>query len=520
MSNPQPYFSVVLVVADGSIDAARDAVRSVRRQSDADWELLVDDRTESGAMESALRSVVGSDARVMAVEHGRAPDAGRVLRLNAWLEQARGEFIVLLSPDAELTEGALAHLREGLSGDSDVVYGDDEQIDADGEVRRLYRPAWSPERLRGYMYLGSPIALRSSLVREIGGFGSGHAGAQVHDLMLRVGERTARIVHVPTILARTRKTTALGWSNERESVDSWTAGRAAVQVHMDRLGTGAWVALGRRFGTYRIVRRIDESARVSIIIPTRGGQGLIWGQPRAFVVEAVASIIEKSGHSNIEIVVVYDEVTPPLVLDELRRVAGPRLVLVPFAGPFNFSAKCNVGFLASSGDVIVFVNDDVEAKSSGFLNDLVAPLSEPDVGMTGACLLYADGGLQHGGHVHAYGSLYHAFLGVRRNDADEPIELTVNRECSGLTAACVALRRETYESVGGMCEALPVNFNDVDLSRKLVAAGQRLLWMADVELYHFESRTRIPEVHAWELDLVAGRWSITGEDLYMPGLDR
>jgi GT2 family glycosyltransferase len=60
--------------------------------------------------------------------------------------------------------------------------------------------------------------------------------------------------------------------------------------------------------------------------------------------------------------------------------------------------------------------------------------------------------------------------------------------------------------VGGLCEKLPSNYNDVDLSNKVARAGYRMLWMADVVLYHFESKSRDPRVSRGEIDFVRARW--------------
>jgi len=234
------------------------------------------------------------------------------------------------------------------------------------------------------------------------------------------------------------------------------------------------------------------------------------------VVEAVESVLARTHLPLLQIVVVYDLDTPADVLSRLHQMMGDRLVLVPFAEPFNFSAKCNAGFLASTGDVVVLLNDDIEAITDGFLEQLVAPLSEPGVGMTGARLMFGDGRLQHGGHLYEDG-YRHAFLGASPDDPGPFAALRVNRECSGLTAACVALRRDTYEEVGGMCEELPVNFNDVDFSYKVRRLAGRLLWLADVELYHFESQSRERVVQPREYDFVTRRWGIPRHDLFLPG---
>jgi GT2 family glycosyltransferase len=46
-------------------------------------------------------------------------------------------------------------------------------------------------------------------------------------------------------------------------------------------------------------------------------------------------------------------------------------------------------------------------------------------------------------------------------------QLMTTRETSGLSGACFAVRCADYVEVGGMCEELPSNYNDVDLGFKL-----------------------------------------------------
>ena len=75
------------------------------------------------------------------------------------------------------------------------------------------------------------------------------------------------------------------------------------------------------------------------------------------------SLLERGGHDNLDVVVVYDLDTPESVLDELRAVAGDKLDLVPYAKPFNFSEKCNLGVVASYGEIVVLLNDDIEIES-------------------------------------------------------------------------------------------------------------------------------------------------------------
>jgi O-antigen biosynthesis protein len=518
MSERAPFFSILTPVYEPPLEALSAAIESVRAQTFRHWELiLVDDASPSDAVRAMLARAAAGDERITVIE--RAANGGIVASSNDAVREAHGQFLALLDHDDLLVPQALERVHAALAEapEADYVYSDEDKIDAEEKLYDEFRkPKWSPERLRGQMYTCHLSVLRASLVRDVGGFRDGYDGSQDHDLVLRVTERARQVVHIPEVLYHWRVVPGSAAGDMEAKPYAWVAGRRAVQDQLDRLGIAGTASYGRLPGHYRIERVADPDISVSIIIPTRGGSGLVWGESRCFVVDAVASVLAHTSLSRLQIVVVYDLDTPPDTLERLRQLAGDCLVLVPFAEPFNFSAKCNAGFVASSGDVVVLLNDDVQAITEGFLEQLVAPLTEAGVGMTGARLLFASGRLQHGGHVYADGHLRHVFHGALPDDPGPFAALSVNRECSGLTAACVALRRETYEAVGGMCEELPGNFNDVDFSYKVRRNGGRLLWLADVELYHFESQTREAVVNQWEYDFITRRWTIPRRDAFLP----
>ena len=521
MSTPiRPFFSVVTPVYEPPLDVLREMIQSVRSQTFQDWEfVLVDDRSPSEDVRRVLRQAAIHDRRIRVIE--RAENGRIVAASNDAVAAACGEFLVFIDHDDLLAPTALEAVaavivREPLV---DYIYTDEDKVDADGQhYNEFLKPEWSPERLRGQMYTGHLSVMRAELVRRVGGFHQGFDGSQDHDLALRVTEQARKVVHIPEVLYSWRVVPGSAAGDVNAKPYARDAGRRAVQAHLDRCGIPGRVSISDVPGCYRVERDPDLALLVSVVIPTRGGTGLVWGQRRCFVVDAVKSIIAKAGIDRFEVVVVFDPQTPKAVLEELREVAGDRLLLVPFDEPFNFSAKCNVGFLASSGDVIALLNDDLEVISDGFLGQLIAPLSERDVGMTGAHLLYGDSTVQHAGHAYVAGHYAHALQGTPQDDPGPFGILRINREVSGLTAACVALRREVYEEVGGFWEELPGSFNDVDFSFKIRAAGYRLVWLADVRLYHFESRTRDKTVQPYEHELILSRWGLPEQDPYLPGL--
>lgn len=497
----RPLLTFAMVTRGASSDDLGATIGTLVAQTDSRWELLAVDEDGSapfGSDDPRVRRTVSS-----------GPLAADMLADT--LAAAAGDLYAVLDPGDLLLEDAVATVLEAAAPDVDLLYTD-ELVLGDGPTSGVFRkPVWSPERLRGQLYTGRLTVLRTEAARTAGGFDAALDGAHEHDLVLRVTEAGGPVVRVPSVLCHRPP--------RHQTEHEQAQGVRAVQAHFDRIALGAHVSVGASSGTYVLRRTLDPLTTVSVVIPTRGSSGFVWGDRRCFVVEAVRSLLAHTRHGALEIVVVHDSVTPPEVLDELREIAGGRLVLREFSGAFNFSEKCNLGYLASSGSVVVMLNDDVEVVSDDFVEQLVAPLAEPTVGMTGAYLMFPDQTVQHAGHTYHDGIMSHGYLGTPDTSPGEHGALLVNRETSGLTAACVALRRGVFESIGGFSEQLPVNFNDVDLSLKVRALGYRNVWLQNVRAFHFESRTRQRLVHEWELDLVYARWDVRHEDLYMPGID-
>ena len=94
--------------------------------------------------------------------------------------------------------------------------------------------------------------------------------------------------------------------------------------------------------------------------------------------------------------------------------------------------------------------------------------------------------------------------------------LLINREVSGVTGACLGIRRDLFLELGGLCEQLPHSFNDVDFSYKVRASGHRIVVLSSCELFHFESQTREPVRRPWEMRFMRSRWGIADRDPYTP----
>ena len=459
--------------------------------------------------DSALRTVVAEGRCVSGTTGsglGTIPRMSGVSLVTSTERPELGRHVAFVAEDAQVDPSVVGRMATLLDDESGVdVVSADFVVRADRSEVRAFTPEFSPERLRHHCVIGPVLVVR----REIAGAADvGEAFSSIHDVALRLSESTDRWRRVPEIAATCQ-------------ADPTVADVPAIVAHLDRIEAVAEVVDGSVPGTVRVVRPADAARLVSVVIPTRGSSGVVFGTRRVFVVEAVRALIERSTYRALEFVVVADLDTPPDVLDELRGLAGDELVVIDYDRPFNFSDKVNVGVAASSGDLILLLNDDTELIDVDSIGTMVAHLDDTGVAMVGAKLLFEDGTLQHGGHVYN-GEVHHACFGWPGTSPGPPplAPLVVARECSGVTAGCALVRRDVFESVGGFDTSLPLNYNDVDFSLKVRSEGHRILWSPWATWYHFESRTRLPEILPSERAAIDRRWhdQLAHDPYYHPAL--
>lgn len=482
-----PRLTLITAVSDPTRAHLWSCLESVRRQTCTDWQhVIVVGPSTARWVPRMLTRVAKADSRVRLVISDRR--GGLASTLGDGLAAATGELVAVLDDGDVLEPDALEAMAAAIGhADADVAYSDHDVIDPDGVyVDPAYKPDFSPERLRAQDYMTPLVVARRAVVERVGGFRDGYDGAEHHDLLLRLTEQGAGVAHVPRILCHARRPPVP--SGGQEAV---AATVRAIGDHCRRVGIAATVEATAHDGCYRVLRRVEGRPLVSVVIPTRGSAGRVWGLERCFVVEAVRSLVSRSAYRELEFVIVYDTSTPTAVLDELTSITGAEIRLVSYDLPFNFAAKINLGVAHATAPLILMLNDDVELIDPSGIEVLVAHLQMPDVAMAGAKLLFADGTLQHGGHVYT-GLPEHACFGWRGDSpGPEPLRpLAVERECSGVTAGCALVTRAAFDEVGGLPTDLPLNYNDADFSLKLRAAGYRIIWTPWSVWYHFEGRSR------------------------------
>ncbi len=447
---PGPEF-LILIDESGDPSALAATLASLERQVYQSWHAAA-----AGLAEAKLADPLAMFVKLR---------AGDVLGCDALLELALA---------AAVTPGA------------DFYYAD--EIAADpvlGRAMPCYKPDFAPEMLLGTNYLGRAWCARSTLLKAAGLSVAEFAAATDYDLALRLTEAARQIAHTPRLLLER------GPAGDLPHDEA-----AALGAAVARRGIDAEILPGPLPTLWRVQRALPGPPRVSVIMPTCGARGLVR--------RAIQSIIDScaaEGAADVEIVIIDDlPASDRRTRTWLRKQAD---IVIKAEGAFNWSRFNNLGAAAASGDVLLFLNDDVEMTAPGWLAPMLEQVLRPEAGVVGPKLLYPDGRVQHAGLYLAEGHGRHAFRFAEAADLGPFGIGGVAREVAAVTGACLMVRRDIFERLGGFDEAHSVINNDMDFCLRARAAGQAVIYTPHASMIHHELASRA----AIEDDYDSGRFA-------------
>jgi GT2 family glycosyltransferase len=501
-----PLISVVVPVFKTPIWALERCVGSVLAQSFVDWELcLCDDASGESELTNSLQALARLDRRITVITS--TSNGGISAATNAAVRATSGAFIAFLDHDDELAPRALAEIATVIGRDEqvDLIYTDEDKIDLSGERFDPYlKPEWSPDLLLSFAYMSHLTVIRRSLFSQLGGLRKEFDGSQDYDLTLRASEQARRIVHISEILYHWRSmpgSAASDSAGQQAKPWAYDAGRRAIEDALKRRDEPGTVSMLEEFpGRYHVRRSVTDRPLVSIVIPFRDEPALL--------ATCTRTLRESPGYDNFELILVDNDSALPethALLDELAAQPNVRILRAP--GPFNWAAINNSAATESSGELLLFLNNDIEAEVPGWLDAMVGHAQRAEVGAVGARLLYPDGTIQHAGVVIGLGGIAgHVLRGLPGNQPGYGSLAISTRDCSVVTGAAMMVRRDVFFEVGGFDETLAVAFNDVDFCLKLRQRGYLIVFSPLTELIHHESKSRGHTDDAVENKLMLTRW--------------
>jgi len=470
----KPCISIIMPTYNSSERWLRRAIESVRTQLYPYWELCIaDDASTIPNVRIILNEYQKLDERIKVVF--RENNGHICAASNSALALASGEFVALLDHDDELPPHALYMVAHALNENQNLnlIYSDEDKVNENNFRHDPYfKSGWNPDLLTSQNFICHLGVYRTALVREIDGFRENYEGAQDWDLALRITERIPynSIRHLPYILYHWRAAAGSTALDIGEKPYALQAAEKALRDHLTRTGRVGKISLATQVHFRTRYSLPSPAPLVTIVIPTRNQLTLLR--------RCIESLREKTRYPHYEILIVDNQSDNIDMLAYLDRIATDGIArVVRYNLPFNYSALNNFAVKAASGSYLCLMNNDIEIISEDWLNEMVAQAARPEIGAVGAKLYYPDNTIQHAGVILGIGGIAgHLYSRIGRNSNGYMSRLLLVQNLSAVTAACLVVRKELYNKVGGLDEKnLPIAFNDVDFCLRLAECGYQNL---------------------------------------------
>lgn len=355
-------------------------------------------------------------------------------------------WVCLLGAGDQLASEALASYSDAIAAHPQqaLLYADDDLIDDHGvRSRPHFKPDWNPELFQNHDFVtgAAMIRIQKDDLRAVGPDGG------LDRLVRQVLQRSPEPIHVPFVL-----------HHRRERPEPVVPARRSPSLPA-------------------------TLPRVTVIVPTRN---------RCELLRNCLDGLGRTDYPNREIIIVDNDSDEPESLEFLRQATLEGVQVIEIKGPFNYSALNNAAVEAASGEMLCFLNNDIEIVERDWLGWLVEHAVRPDIGAVGARLLYPDRTVQHAGvFIGIGGGAAHAHRFVRDGERGYFDRQLLPQRVSAVTAACLVVSRAKFEAVGGFDEKnFRVAFNDIDLCLKLNERGWQSFYEPRATLIHHESKSR------------------------------
>ena len=443
-----------------------------------------------------------------ATEQERA-DAGNPSKAMG-LETA--EFVIFRQAEGLLAENALQWINAYFARhpDVEIVYGDEDLLGDRGErCLPWYRPCWSPDTYRACFYVGSVVAVRSSLLQRLGEkpvvTESESTGKEVlftnaeeiRPLMDRIFlaaggfERDCHTIgHIEKVLFHGNfPASGMGIQGPELCAGETKEVRNFWEAYL-RTGESPQLAMELASGAAEEIKALlAGEQKVSVIIPSKDNPE---------VLEKCLISLTRRPESKVpmEILLVdngscAENKKKTEQLAERIRESGVTVRYIYEPEEFNFSAMCNRGAKLAEGNYLLFLNDDIEVCGNDWLDKMILHAVQPYTGSVGLKLYYPDSvKIQHDGIVNLPVGPVHKLQFMEDDRSYYFGRNRYDQDCVAVTGACLLMKKEVFEEAGGFQEALRVAYNDVDLGFRLIEMGYYNVVLNDCFAYHHESLSR------------------------------
>ena len=474
-NSPDICISVLIKLGTQNLHLYKETCHALIQQSHRNWEayLILEDEKIN------LPMSFPDDPRIKWIKSPFDPS------WKAGVNAVKGDWVVFMNSGDTLSVDALTIISQKVMEDplTTLIYTDSDRITGNHMTHHdpKFWPDWSPDLLLSVNYLNH-VFIHARELRE--------ATAKTSDLetaLLLCVEKAGKINHIPHVLYHHQESQSEPWLKH-------TFKKGNLVAHLERAGLNGVVA---NTSPSRPVHFTWEFGKplISIIILTRDNVDLLK--------QCMDSIFDNTSYQNFEIVLVENNSRNAETFNYYETLKSkPRVNVLVHNLPFNYSAFNNWGAQHSTGEILLFLNNDIQCFEPGWLEEMSRWATRPEVGVVGAKLLYPDGAIQHAGLVigleghanHVFAKKAEGYQGLFGTDE-------WYRNYSAVTGACMMVRREVFDHIGGFDEHYSLAFNDIELCLRATKAGFRVVYTPFARLFHHEGATRAKYKPAKDIQL-------------------
>lgn len=400
----------------------------------------------------------------------RLSDASLAAQINHIVSESDFSWFMLARAGDEFTSSGLMVVGLELAANPEcrAIYGDHLQRLPDGSLGGAFLPSFNLDLLLSFpLVMARHWLFRRDVFLAAGGFDTQFAEALEFDLLVRLieGQGLVGLGHVDEPLLIT----------DAPALRDNPGERRVIERHLAQRGYQARVVPGLP-ARYRIDYGHSNTPLVSIIIAV--DTSLVCLQ------RCLDSVFEKTRYGHYEILFGAHQTMDADTqgwLQGIADLADARLRVVAAA---DVTQAQHQAALAAQGEYLLLLSGEAVAVSDSWLDELLNHAQRPEVGVVSGKLLSGDGRIDQAGLLLGLrGPAGRAFAGEAMDSAGYLQRLQVDQNYSAVSDACLMVRADIYDQVGGLDTTLSA-YRDVDFCLRVRSAGYLTVWAAHAVLMH------------------------------------